>query len=214
MTARPEPKPGSWGIFVLAVAALLAVVVVPIVLLRDELREAPEPTPAAVVEAVAKELQVVPELPPERREQLVEELRRLVARLYTQAFASPAPTPSPAASPKPTPSTPVDEFFTERALGALRSDPDVFKPIETLRLGSGRVEFGGIATVEGTEPREVLLEVDFKAETLPEGRTSPEVRLHQRGTLYLVATSRGWRVDGFDLDFVSRPEPTPTGPLR
>lgn len=196
--------------FALAFAALLAVVVVPIVLLKDEAAQAPEPTPFTGVVAVAKELRAVPELPPERRDQLVRELTRLLGRLYTRAFAAPEPAATPPPSPQPTPSTPVDGFFTDRALKALRSDPEVFKPIETLQLGSGRVEFGGIVTVAEAEPREVLLEVDFRAEGLPEGRTSPEVRLHQRGTLYLVTTSKGWRVDGFDLDFASRPEPTPT----
>lgn len=210
MTARPAPKPGSWAILALAVAALLAVVVVPIVLLRDEVSPEPEPTPAGKVVIVAKELHVVPDLPPERRDRLVQELRRLLVDLYTRAFSGRTPIATPPPSPEPTPSTTVDDLFTERALQALRSNPDVFRPIETVQLGSARVEFGGVATIEGSEPREVLLEVDFRADGLPEGRTSPEVRMHQRGKLYLVATSRGWQVDGFDLTFDSRPEPTPT----
>ena len=83
-------------------------------------------------------------------------------------------------------------------------DQIVFRRVDDVRLTSGRLTFGGVVTLEGSRPVQAYLEVVFDAEGRSEG-VARDVRIRQEGSLLMLATSEGWRVDGFDLRFASRP---------
>lgn len=200
---------GSSAIVLLVAAAALAAVALPIVFLRETDR-VPGPTPAPVVKAVAGEIRTVPQLSPEAKNELIAELAGVLEALYGQAFLGLPPQPTLPPSPQTTPATRVDAFFTGSARDALRRNPEVFLPVETVRVGMGRVTFEGIATLEASQPHQALLEVDFEAVGRPRSPAAPDVRLRQTGSLLLVAMPYGWRVGSFDLDFSSRPIPSPS----
>ena len=200
----------SRGPIVLAVAAVMAAIVVPIVLVGPEPDREPAETPAPRVEVAAGQIRTVPELPGERKNALVGELGEALEELYARAFVVPGPEATAPPSPQPTPATRVDGFFTSKARAALRKDPDVFRAVDAVRVSGGKLSFGGIVTLEGSRPVQALLQIGFDAEGRPSGRATPTVHLRQEGRLLLVSTSNGWRVDGFELRFSSRPvEPSP-----
>ncbi len=191
----------------LLVAALLAVIVVPIVLLDDQDDAFPGQTPTPGVVAAAGEIRTIPQLSPDDKRVLVGGLKRALVDLYGRAFVVEEPV---AEAPEPTPVTPVDDLFTENARIALHEDPNVFRLVEDLAVGSGRVTFAGVVTLEDERPVHAALEVEFIADALPTGRTAPVVRLRQIGSLLLVARPEGWRVAGYDLAFSTRPQPSPS----
>lgn len=196
--------------FLLLIAAVLAVVVVPIVLLdSDEQRDA-EPTPTPGVVAAAGEIRTIPQLDADTKSNVVAGLARALVELYGRAFVTDERDDDTPESPEPTPATRVDDLFTEKARDALRRDPNVFRLVEDLDVGSGRVTFGGVVTLEGSKPIHAALEIEFVADALPTGRTAPAVRLRQLGTLLLVARPDGWRVAAFDVAFSTRPQTSPS----
>lgn len=195
--------------FLLFIAAVLAAIVVPIVFLdRDDLPGA-EPTPSPGVVAAPGEIRTIPQLDPDTKQNLVAGLQRALIELYGRAFLI-EERDDDTESPEPTPATRVDDLFTENARAALRKDPNVFRLIEDLDVGSGRVNFGGVVTLEDSRPVHAALEVEFLADALPTGRTAPIVRLRQLGTLLLVARPEGWRVAAFDVAFSTRPQTSPS----
>jgi hypothetical protein len=210
MTSTSTKKGSRAGVW-LFVAAVVAAIVVPVVILERETPEAPQTTPIAGIQAIAGEVRTVPQLPRQRKKQLVTQLSGVLATLYERAFLGSGPTPTAPPSPEPTPATPVDALFTARAREALRAHPDLFRPAPGAHIEEGQVAFSGIATLDGSTPLQALLEVTFKAMGTFEGRTSPIVAMRQQGTLLLLAGPNGWRVDGFDLKFHMEPaQPTPT----
>ncbi len=212
----PQPKrsrTSAVSIAVLLTAAALAVVAVPLVLLREDTQPQQTVTPGVIADA--KEIRTVPQLDRTLKKALIAQLGDVLETLYERAFITeglPEPTDDP--RPVPSPATRVDSFFTGRARAALQSDPEVFSTVEALRVTSGRVAFAGIATLEGRRPLQALLEIDFQAVGQPRSLVGPEVRIRQKGTLLLVAMPEGWRVGSFDVDFSLRPvvSPTPEGP--
>jgi len=195
--------------FLLIIAAVLAAIVVPIVLLDRDGLPRPEPTPSPAVVAAPQEIRTIPQLDPDTKQNLIAGLQRALVELYGRAFdiheredGTPSPEPSPA--------TRVDDLFTEKARAALRKDPNVFRLVEDLDVGSGRVNFGGVVTLEDSRPVHAALEIEFVADALPTGRAAPIVRLRQLGTLLLVARPEGWRVAAFDVAFSTRPQTSPS----
>lgn len=196
---------------VLIVAAALAVVVVPIALIdRDSGVQTPA-TPTPGFKAVAKQIRTIPQINARKKNDLVRGLAQVLERLYSNAFVQaeqPRETPP---SPQPTPATNVDAFFTSKARAALRKDPDVFRTVGSVHVTNGQVAFGGIVTLESSQPVQAFLDVNFAGTGSPAGADSPRVKITQEGTLLLNATSKGWRVAGFDLKLGSETiEPTPT----
>jgi hypothetical protein len=195
--------------FLLFIAAVLAVIVVPIVFLDRDDDPLSEPTPTPSVVAAPREIRTIPQLDADAKQDLIAGLQRALVELYGRAFdinEREDDTPSP----EPSPATRVDDLFTENARAALRRDPNVFRLIEDLDVGSGRVNFSGVVTLEDSKPVHAALEIEFVADALPTGRTAPVVRLRQLGTLILVARPEGWRVAAFDVAFSTRPQTSPS----
>lgn len=189
------------------IAAVLAAIVVPIVFLdRDD--EPSQPTPSPAVVAAPREIRTIPQLDPDTKRNLIAGLQRALIDLYGRAFNI-SERDDDEESPEPSPATRVDDLFTDKARAALRKDPNVFRLVEDLDVGSGRVTFSGVVTLENSRPVHAALEVEFLADALPTGRTAPLVRLRQLGTLLLVARPEGWRVAAFDVAFSTRPQTPP-----
>lgn len=195
--------------FLLLIAAVLAVIVVPIVILDRDDEPLSQPTPSPGVVAAPREVRTIPQLDPDTKQNLIAGLQRALVELYGRAFHIDE-REDDTRSPEPSPATRVDDLFTERARAALRKDPNVFRLVEDLDVGSGRVSFGGVVTLEDSRPVHAALEIEFVADALPTGRTAPVVRLRQLGTLLLVARPEGWRVAAFDVDFSTRPQTSPS----
>lgn len=205
----PNERPSRGPLVVLALAALLAAIVVPIVFDSDS--RPPEPTPSPGIVAVAEEMRTVPPLPPALERTLAREIGDMVADLYERAFVTVRIETKPAPTGGASPQLRLAGLFTPKAAAALTNDADVFQRIEDLEVARGRVTFGGLATLEGSKPVQALLEIVFEASGTPAQRVSPIVRLTQRGTLLLVHSSNRWLVDGFDLKFDSAPvSPSPS----
>lgn len=191
--------------WILLVAVVLAVAFV--FLRRDDAPStSPSPTPGLV--AVAGEIRTIPALDPDTKSNVIAGLGHALSDLYSRAFLETYVVEPD--TPEPTPATHVDDVFTDRARAALRADPDVFRIVEDLDVRSGRVSFGGVVTLEKSQPVHAALEVEFLAEAVPLGRRTQVVRLRQIGSLLLVARTEGWRVAAFDLTFSTRPQPSPT----
>jgi hypothetical protein len=202
---------GSHVPLIFIVAAVLAVIAVPVALVnRRPVHEGPA-TPTPGFDVVAREIRTIPQLAPGKKSALVRGLAGTLEHLYTTAFVPPRVDVDTPPSPEPTPATNVDALFTSKARGELRKHPDVFRTVDAVRVTSGQVTFGGIVTIERSKPVQALLEVSFAGTGSPEGSDSPQVKMRQTGTLLLTGTSRGWRVAGFNLNFGSESiEPTPT----
>jgi hypothetical protein len=196
----PADNRRSEVLFVLAVAAVLAVVVLFVLIGRET--QGPDSQEPGRVEAVPGEIRTIPRLEPTRKQQLIEQLEGALAELYGRAFFHEGAAPTAPPSPLPSPSTRVDDLFTEKARAALRKDPDVFSP-GPVRAKEGRVSFDGVVTLDGTRPLQALLQIEFIASGSPTGNVSSDLRLEQKGTLLLSATKAGWRVAGFGLTFSS-----------
>jgi hypothetical protein len=195
---------------VLIVAAVLGVIAVPVALVnRRPVHQAFPSTPAPGFKAVAHGIRTIPQLDSGKKRNLVGGIAQALERLYAAAFVD-AQKETPA-SPEPTPATNVDAFFTSKARAALREHPEVFRTVDSVRVKSGQVTFGGIVTLEESKPVQAFLEVSFAGTGTPEGTRSPRVKMKQTGTLLLTGTSAGWRVAGFNLRFGSESlEPSPT----
>jgi hypothetical protein len=172
----------------------------------------PEPTPptATGISATAKTIRTVPDVSDERRSDAVDDLGDTLRKLYELAFTRPPDeTPPPTPRATPTPARRVRELMTDDAVATLKRSPDAFD-IGALSVTDGRVVYEGVITFGLKKPSAAYLDVDFVGRAVPVGRTSPVARVHQRGTLSLKRASSGWRIDGFDLRFATRPEPTPS----
>jgi hypothetical protein len=201
------PRSRSWNVF--AAAAVLAIAVVGAVALLNRRTEHPaQATPRPGIAAVATDVETVPKLPTARRLQIVSELGAALTRLYTVAFVSPEATPAPASSPRIVEDR-LKTFFTPKARAALASD-NVFRLQKGLELDHGRIGFSGVVTIEGADPVQALLDVDFLSVASQEGDRGPQVRVHQQGTISLVRAGQRWLVEGFDLRFATKPIPSPT----
>ncbi len=193
----------------LAVAAVLAVFVVPLVLVRSNTDRRPEAGPDLAISVVTGQIRTIPLLPAEHKNRLVEEIKAALQVLYARAFLEAGAAATPPPSPEPTPATRVDDLFTAKAREALRKDPGVFRA-GPVRASEGRLEIEGVITLENSEPVQALLHVDFVGSASPRGGGSG-LRISQSGTLLLGATPDGWRVAGFGLRFESEPAtPSPT----
>lgn len=173
---------------------------------------APEASPSVTgISADAKEIRTVPDVSKERRKDATGELAETLRTLYSLAFTRP-PDATPEPTPTPSPARRVRELLTDEAVAALKKSPEVFDLGELVVTG-GVVTFRGVVTFGPKRPGQAYLDVDFVGRATPIGRSTPIVRVHQRGTISLDHRSEGgarWRIDGFDLRFATKPEPTPT----
>lgn len=196
-------------VMLLAVAALVGAVAIPVALLRDD-GAAPTPSPAtgaARVSVSAGEVRTIPQLSPADKNALIGALSGALRELYERAFLSGPFDPEPEQTPAPL--TPVDDLFTDAARTALRKDPGVFRVTEPLEVGDATVTFAGAVTLQDGTPAHALLEVEFLADATSRLDARQVVRLRQVGSLLLVSRPAGWRVASFDLAFSTRPQPTP-----
>ncbi|HYZ91500.1 MAG TPA: hypothetical protein VFA34_03790 [Actinomycetota bacterium] len=187
---------------ILVVAAVLAVVVIPLVWIGRESGKGRGTVAPGRVEAVPGEIRTIPQLSAERKSELIEQLKGALRELYGRAFLREGDPPTIPPSPQPSPATRVDDLFTANAQAALRKDPEVFRP-GPVRAKEGRVTFAGVVTLEKWKPVQALLDVEFIAGGSPTGNVTADLRLQQKGTLLLTATKAGWRVAGFGLAFSS-----------
>ena len=174
--------------------------------------EPPDATPSVTgISTDAKVIRTVPDVSSERRKDATGELAETLRALYTLAFTRP-PDATPEPTPTPSPARRVRDLLTDDAVAALKKSPGVFDLGELVVTG-GTVTFDGVITFGPKKPGKAYLDVDFVGRATPVGRSSPVVRVHQRGTISLDRRSEGtprWRIDGFDLRFATKPEPTPT----
>lgn len=191
----------------------------------DEPPPPPTPTPPPLIAVSAGTLEIVPEASGDVLERAKGELSSMLKDLYERAFLPPFPpptfSPSPGGSPPPSatpvPREPAGEYFRGRALDAFRANREVFAPTPSTTIRSGTLRFEGVGTLKGKAPNAFLLEVVFTATgerappydrptPAPTPTPTPELRLEQKGLLYLVRTPHGWRVAGFDLELRERAE--------
>ena len=181
----------------------------------------PAPTPPPAIEVAAGKLATEPKASAEALDEASTELSATLLDVYARAFLPPLPPPaaSPSSDGTPPPATPIARrpaanYFLTPARAALAN---VFTVDPAVTVRSGTLKFSGIGTLRGKEPDAFLLEVTFSARgelAPPYGRPTPgpsptptpELRIVQEGLLYVVRTSSGWRVAGFDLELRERIE--------
>lgn len=209
-----DPSPGQPGRLPmpLVVAAVVAVIVVPLVLVRSDSDRRPRTSTEQAVDVVTGQIRTIPQLSAERKSEVVDELKAALQNLYARAFLGTGTAATPPPSPEPTPATRVDDLFTAKAREALYKDPDVFR-FGGAPASEGRLAVEGVITLEDSKPVQALLHVDFVGSGEP--RSGSSLRITQSGTILLGATPDGWRVAGFGLRFESglvTPSPTPEVP--
>lgn len=199
---------------VVATTAVALAIVAVLIMLRSRepsvSQPPPTPTPTPGIAAKAREIRTVPDVSAERRKLVTKQIAKTLRGLYTRAFVREQEQPQATASPDPGPSDRIAPLLTTRARAALKKSPEVFDQAEDLSVFTGSVVFEGVITFEGTRPVEALLEIDFSGQAAPRGRNAPLAKVRQLGTVLLKQTSAGWRVDGLELRFASRPWNTPT----
>lgn len=199
-----------FALTVIAAIVIVGSIVAGPALLRSPEVEPPQVTPKPGITVSAKEMRTVPNVSSERRRLVTKEIGRSLRIFYTRGFIQPAATPLPNESPRPRPSRRVTRFLTKQARTALARQPGPFDDAEDLAVYTGTVAFGGLLTFDGRDPVEAFLDVDFGGHATPVGRSSPQVKVRQVGTIVLKHADDMWLVDGFDLKLVVRPVPTPT----
>ena len=194
----------------LILAAVVAVIVVPIILVRSNSDRSAGPEHDNGVDVVTGQIRTIPQLSAERKSEVVEQLKAVLQNLYERAFLEGGTAATAPPSPEPTPATRVDDLFTANARKALHKDPDVFR-LAGAAASEGKLSVEGVITLEESKPVQALLQVDFVGTGDPRGGKT--LRISQKGTLLLSATPDGWRVAGFGLRFESElatPSPSPT----
>jgi len=193
-----------------AVVVLLAAVVV--LLRTDEPAPPPDETAKPGISVTAKELHLMPEVSKERRRIVTSRLQAALERFYVRAFIVPPVAADAAASPAPPgPLKRIHPQMTSSARAALKRRPEIFETTKDLSVFIRTVVFSGVVTMDGSNPIDALLDVDFNARATPVGRSAPLASLRHVGTMRLKRTaSLGWLVDGFDLKLRTKPLLTPS----